>query len=556
MMISKTHTIIPEPGGYCAIYARYSMHLQNETSLDDQIFQCKNRAKELKLKVRDDLIFTDAAISGLNRNRKGFNALIENVENGVINTVIIDDLSRISRNVVHILSIASEFKQKNVRFIALADGFDNTDKNSKIPLLLKAVVNEICIDDIRSRTKRGQDGLLRKKLVFWRVYGYELVQSNKHIRPDGKPYIDSVVDEEKAHVILKIFKQYITGYSLRKIAKALNEDNIPSPTGKNSKWSCGTIKRILNNKIYTGTVIWGRNGNYFDHKSSRRKQYVRNQKDWTIYNREDLRIVPETIFKQAQNLLCSRNNFVPSNDDEYLSYANNYPKSILSGNIICGICHGTIGQYNGTRDGYYACLKRKNPSCSNLSRIQRRKIEIIILAELMDVIFTSKCFHYLVKHIEKEIKKIRNIIPEILHKKNLELKNTKKKIDRLMEFIEKTDSPKRKLESVAESITFWEKKKQKILYEINNLQKKNKIRNTMPPKEWIIDVLSRTTELLELDTINSAMILREILGKIIWTPKKTNERNTSCILQCSLFSITIDKKTKPTMNWLNGLYIE
>jgi len=89
--------------------------------------------------------------------------------------------------------------------------------------------------------KSFQDG--SSKMAHRKCYGYE-------IGPDGK----LTVNPEEAQVVCWIFKQYLSGKSLGKIAAGLEQQGILSPTGR-SKWNREAIEKLLSNEKYTGRVL-------------------------------------------------------------------------------------------------------------------------------------------------------------------------------------------------------------------------------------------------------------------------------------------------------------
>lgn len=97
-------------------------------------------------------------------------------------------------------------------------------------------------ESIQTGLRKGfQDGT--SKLAQCRCYGYDT-------SPDG----ELVVNPDEAAVVRWIFDRYLNGDSLGKIATGLEEQGIPSPTGK-PKWNRETINKLLSNEKYTGRVL-------------------------------------------------------------------------------------------------------------------------------------------------------------------------------------------------------------------------------------------------------------------------------------------------------------
>ncbi len=89
--------------------------------------------------------------------------------------------------------------------------------------------------------KRFQDG--SSKIAKRRCYGYNVDSHG-----------DLIIDPAEAGVVQWIFKEYADGKSLGKIAAGLEEQGIPSPTGK-PKWNREAIDKLLSNEKYTGCVL-------------------------------------------------------------------------------------------------------------------------------------------------------------------------------------------------------------------------------------------------------------------------------------------------------------
>lgn len=101
-----------------AVYARYSTDLQRETSLDDQIKRCHEIAQRHGYQVSNDLIFTDAALSGTSKHtalREGYQKLLAALEDGKIDVLIVDEFSRLSRDAVDQAQLM-RFFEENLKF--------------------------------------------------------------------------------------------------------------------------------------------------------------------------------------------------------------------------------------------------------------------------------------------------------------------------------------------------------------------------------------------------------------------------------------------------------
>ena len=97
-------------------------------------------------------------------------------------------------------------------------------------------------ESIRAGLRKGfQDGT--SKMAQRKCYGYDT-------GPDG----DLVINPDEAVVVRWIFERYLNGDSLGRIAAGLEEQGIPSPTGK-PKWNREALNKLLSNEKYTGRVL-------------------------------------------------------------------------------------------------------------------------------------------------------------------------------------------------------------------------------------------------------------------------------------------------------------
>lgn len=258
-----------------AIYVRISKEDGNIES--NSIVNQKELIKEF-LKNKEDISICsekiDDGYSGANFNRPGFKEMLEEIKEGKINCVIVKDLSRFGRNYIEAgRYIEKIFPFLGVRFIAINDNYDSNhslEGNSDILIPFKNLVNDAYCKDISIKIKSQLD-IKRRKGEFvgaFSTYGYKKSNENKN---------KLVIDEYPAEVVKDIFRWRIQGLSLKKIADRLNLYGILSPMeyknykGMNyrtsfkenskAKWSSMAVSRILQNEVYIGNLIQGKEAN-------------------------------------------------------------------------------------------------------------------------------------------------------------------------------------------------------------------------------------------------------------------------------------------------------
>lgn len=317
-------------------------------------------------------IYADDGFSGSNFNRPGFQRMIADIEAGMVNCVIVKDLSRFGRDYIETGKyIQKIFPCLGVRFIALADHYDSlfTDNvENSVILPVKNFINDSYCRDISAKTRSGLEARQRKgELVSpFAVYGYAKDQENKN---------HLVIDEYAAINVRNIFKWKIEGMAISAVAEKLNSLGILSPkeykksigikfnggfsgTGR-SLWSGTAVKRILTNEVYLGHLVQGKS-----QKTSykTRKVTAKPEKEWIRAENTHKAIITEDDFKIVQNLLKSDSRKSPGMKEA----------GRFSGLLFCGDCGEQmvrrVNRYKGETKVFYICSsKNRGEGCSRHS---------------------------------------------------------------------------------------------------------------------------------------------------------------------------------------------
>ena len=209
--------------------------------------------------------YVDDGYSGLNFNRPGFLELRDDIESGKINLVITKDLSRLGRDYITTgYYLEFFFPAKDVRYIAIADGFDSLKSNNEIAPF-KNILNDMYARDISRKVKNAKHQRAKKGCVIasQAPYGYRRNE-------DGSSLI---IDPEAAETVRKIYSMALKGDGDVAIATALSCEGIEAPsyylfqrgdtrfagykTVKDNQpyqWSYGSVNKILNDPVYIGTL--------------------------------------------------------------------------------------------------------------------------------------------------------------------------------------------------------------------------------------------------------------------------------------------------------------
>jgi DNA invertase Pin-like site-specific DNA recombinase len=239
-----------------ALYARYSNENQSAASIEDQFSICREHAARKQWKVIGT--YHDAAISGASVIlRPGVQALLQDAQRGKFEVVLAEALDRVSRDQADVATLFKHLRFAGVQIVTLSEG-----EISELHVGLKGTMNALFLKDLAAKTHRGLKGRVEKGKSGGGIsYGYDVV---KHTDAKGEPIRgDRIIDQAKAEIIRRIFREFAAGISPRAIARRLNDEGIPGPDG--ILWTDSTLRGhaargtgLLNNELYIGRLVWNR----------------------------------------------------------------------------------------------------------------------------------------------------------------------------------------------------------------------------------------------------------------------------------------------------------
>ena len=365
-----------------AIYCRYSSEKQSIASLDDQERNCRLRADREGWTLT--AVYQDAAISGSRNDRPGYRALLDAAEDGAVAVILVDDLSRLSRDSVEQERVIRRLEFDGVRVVGVSDGYDTRQHGRKLARGMRGLINEVYLDDLREKTRRGLTGkALKGAAAGGRVYGYTTVQDG-----DDRRYR---VDPVQAAVVRRIFTDFADGATPRTIVGKLNADGVLSPRG--GVWAFSALyghpqkgTGILRNAMYTGVVIWNRSMWIKDPETGVRKRRERPKEEWIRHQDESLRIVDQTLWERVQERLAAiRMATQEARASGHPGGARPYTRNsyLLSGLVQCACCGGPVVAIGTQRLGCGWSRDRGDSVCDQRRTVQRRKLENRVIEELV-----------------------------------------------------------------------------------------------------------------------------------------------------------------------------
>ncbi len=429
-----------------AIYARYSTDKQRESSIKDQFRNCEKFAKREGWVIQER--YSDSAVSGSNSDRPEYQRMLTNAKVGSFDVLLVDDLSRLSRDEIEMKQVIRRFKYQGIRIIGVSDGFDTDSKGHKIQASVRGLINEIYIDDLADKTHRGLTGqALKGKNCGGKSYGYDHVPEIDDSKTDqyGHPIVFAVhrkVNKKQAKVINQIFKWYVEGHAPRWIAAELNKQGTPSPRG--GKWRASAIyghptkgTGILNNPLYIGRYIWNRTEWIKDPDTGKRKPIARPESDWVVNELPELRIVPQALWDKVK---AHQKEIHKASTKQRAALHQNArtgagPKYLFSGLLKCEECGGNFVMISKHTYGCSSYTNGGKHACSNKLRVSRKLVETKLLEGIKNDLFTPEAIKIFRKETSRLLRAERTKRqPEAAQTKR-QLAKVEKQVERMVDAI-------------------------------------------------------------------------------------------------------------------------
>ena len=341
------------------LYLRLSQEDERQgesVSIDNQRTILRKYAEDKGFEIHDEYI--DDGVSGTTFDRPEVQRLLDDAKTGVINTIIVKDLSRFGRNYIEVGQYVDYvFPAFGIRFIAIQDNVDteNRDSGAMEMMPIMNVFNEWHAANTSKKIRavkraNAKEGIYTAKKAS---YGYKMGTDKKRA---------PVVDEETAPIVRRIFEMYASGISPMKIAEVLNKEGITSPavyaysqTGQKPKpnavgiWTAVTIREMLNKIIYIGHMPQLR---WTSYSYKNHKRFRKDEKEWTVVYNTHEPIISQELWDRVQE----RQKSVATGRQTKIGFT--HP---LSGFLICADCGNkmklctTVSRNTGKRFYHFNC---------------------------------------------------------------------------------------------------------------------------------------------------------------------------------------------------------
>ncbi|HPQ72197.1 MAG TPA: recombinase family protein [bacterium] len=303
--------------------------------------------------------YDDGGYSGGNMDRPALQRLLEDIEEGHVDSVVTYKVDRLSRSLLDFTKIVETFERQGVTFVSVTQAFNTTTSMGRLTLNIllsfaqfeREIIGERIRDKVAAAKRKG------KYMGGMPVLGYDVDRVAKKL----------VVNTTEAKLVRHIFKRFIQTGSATLLADELNRQGhrtkewvtAKGTTHVGTTWNKMHLYRMFNNRLYIGEIV-----HHDQH-----------------YPGEHEAIVPRDLFDKVQAIL-EENCRVRGNKTRAKTPA------LLKGLIKCGCCGGAMGPSFTKKDGktyrYYVCIhatKRGWKTCS-VKSVAAGEIESVVMAQL------------------------------------------------------------------------------------------------------------------------------------------------------------------------------
>lgn len=463
----------------------------------------------------EDLEFVDEYVddgyTGTNFDRPDFKRLINDVNNGKINCIITKDLSRFGRDHIDTGYYLERYlPSNNIRYIAIGDTIDTKTSSGLNFMTFKLSFNDYYSLDISNKIKAVKHRKQEKGeyQAPYAPFGYKKDPNNRN---------HLLINEETAPIVRRIYDLYLKGVGTPKIAKLLNDENIPAPSKYlptqrykkcSHKWNKSSIYRILKEVVYIGTIV-GHKRYKVNHKVKTMVDVPKNER-YYVEDRHDP-IIDKKTFEMVQTKLLNgnccreRKNHNPLKKFVYCGYCGN--KATLK-TAKRKVKSGEIHTHH-----YFVCGKKSD----NYHNCENGTMTYSILLPLVKQAIKEECSRIVlskgdITSIYEQAKESSNSKKMILKRQITSLEKEIQKIDKQLEqvYVDKMEGIIN-LEHFSKFYNLYQEKKEKDVKQLNQLQKElEKVNNEKVVEYSYIKKIAE--QCLNIEDIEQN---EELLGKLI-----------------------------------------
>ena len=327
-----------------AIYARVSSDKQDvDLSVSAQLKHTREFAKKNHYKISRE--YVDEVVTGRTTQRPQFQQMIADARmmSKPFDVILVYKYSRFARNREDSVVFKSRLKKQGIRVISITEPFEDSPTGKLMEGIIESL-DEFYSANLAQEIQRGmRESASRGFYMPGRApYGYNRIK----VKDGSKERPTLERNPRTSPIVSRIYRDFLVSMGLKEVTAALNSDGISSPRGK--RWNKTTVHKILVNRAYTGTLVWGVSG-----ESGLPPIIVENA--WEA-------LIDKATFESVQEMLKSR------------SFMNAHPRRsasryLLSGLVKCGSCKKALTGTSAKsgKHSYYVCgslLQKGAGSCT------------------------------------------------------------------------------------------------------------------------------------------------------------------------------------------------
>lgn len=390
------------------IYARYSSERQNEQSIEGQIKDCQEWARNNDVNIINT--YCDEALTGRSDKRPAFQRMIQDSKNENFSFILVWKIDRFARNRYDSAIYKSQLKKHGVKVISVMEHISDAPEGIILESVLEGMAEyysaNLSQNVLRGMSQNAEEG---KHLGGTPPFGYKVDKNKKY-----------VIDENTAPAVKIIFEMYAQGATKLQIAKHLNKLGYKSAHGR--EFTASSFNIILKNKKYIGI---------YENMGVTVTGVVQP-------------IISEELFYAVQSKL-ERNKLAPAHNKSIVDFH-------LTGKLFCGKCGSNMSgdsgtSHTGTTHYYYSCIEKKRRHGCTKKSVKKEWIEDLITRTVVDQVLTDENIRRISQQAYELHIKEQNDTTELISLQNT-LRDTQKVIDNIMSAIEQgiiTETTKQRL---------------------------------------------------------------------------------------------------------------
>jgi site-specific DNA recombinase len=437
-------------------------------------------------------IFADDGISGTNtKKREEFNRMIDECMAGNIDMIITKSISRFARNTLDCLQYIRKLKEKNIPVYFEKESINTMDAKGEVLITIMASLAQQESQSLSQNVKLGVQYRFQQ--------GKVQVNHNRFLGYTKDAEGNLIIDPEQAEIVKRIYREYLEGYSIKKIAQRLEADGILTGAG-NKKWYDSCISKILRNEKYMGDALLQKTYT----TDFLTKKRVKNTGIVPQYYVEDDHeaIIPKEIFMQVQAEIIRRRNVHVSKSGKKRNFSSN---NCFSQIVFCGECGELYRRVHWNNHGkksiVWRCISRLEPASAEMI-CGNRTVNENLLQEI-----SIKAMNKICSNRDSFIRQMqKNIAKAVVNANSLSPDGIQKRLDELQRELLKKANNKQNYDAIADEIFRLREQKEKA--ELDSVSQKEYIKRIEELQNFI------TKQLTKITTFDEKLV-RKLIAKII-----------------------------------------